>query len=71
MIALALLASVVAQAAPQDRRPQVAVQATATVRILPGARITATETPHSALVRNARIKSADGSEETVKLIEFP
>lgn len=71
MIALALLASVAAQAQPQDTRPQVAVQATATVRILPGARVTATETPDSALVRKAQIKNADGREETVRIVEFP
>ena len=70
MIAIALAAAAVAAPPPQAERPVVR-QATATVRILSGARVGPAESPGEALVRKARIREPDGSETVVRLVEFP
>jgi len=70
MMAVALAAAIAAASPPQAGAPAVR-QATATVRIVSGARIVATDAPETALVRTARIHQPDGSEKMVRLIEFP
>jgi hypothetical protein len=73
MIAL-LVATAPANAnAPADTGPRTAVisQASASVRILAGARITAGEVPDIAVSREAEVKDSDGNSNTVRLIEFP
>jgi len=69
--AMFFLAAVLAGTAgdPAPRAP--IVQATATVRILPGARITASEVPETAIVRETRVRGSDGIERNARLVEFP
>jgi hypothetical protein len=71
MVLLALAAVAASAQSPSAPSRPAIEQATATVRIVSGARISAAETPDTALVRNATIRQADGSDTTVKLIEFP
>jgi len=71
MLLVAILAATVpAQAAP-PRRPEVAEQARASVRIVSGAWVTAREIPREAIVRETRVEAADGSLSTARLVEFP
>jgi hypothetical protein len=70
-----VLAAAVASASPApEQRQSISaplVQATATVRIVPGARVTATEIPGEALVRDTRVTGPDGVERNARLVEFP
>ena len=71
MIGLAVLAAATAAQPLQGRaREPLLRQATASVRILSGARITATETPVEALVKMTELENSDGSRSTARLIEF-
>jgi len=47
------------------------IQATATVRIVPGARITAAQLPSDAIIRDTRVTGPDGVERDARLVEFP
>ena len=71
MIGLALLAATEALQ-PQQQAPKLELvrQATATVRIVSGARITAAQMPPDALVTTTEIRGADGSTSPARLIEF-
>jgi hypothetical protein len=69
LVAAALLA---AQATPPLPSPQRAlVQATASVRILSGERVSADKIPEAAIVRDTKVRGADGSEKPARLVEFP
>jgi hypothetical protein len=46
-------------------------QATATVRILQGERITADKLPETAMVVETRVRGSDGVERAARLVEFP
>lgn len=70
MLLLALLAAAATAEAEPPRRPEVAEQARASVRIVSGASVTAQEIPREALVRETRIEAADGSMSTARLVEF-
>jgi len=70
MVLLALLAAAAAQPPATPDRPLVR-QATATVRILAGARVEARNIPRDAVVRKVRVESADGSGTSAQLVEFP
>jgi hypothetical protein len=69
------LAVAMATAGPQpDSRASAsspAIQATATVRIVSGARISATELPDEALVRDTWVTGPDGVQHKARLVEFP
>lgn len=69
MVIFALLAAATAQ--PQAPAIRAAVQASATVRILSGARVEAGRIPEEALVRKVEIERADGSRQAAQLVEFP
>lgn len=69
LVAAALLA---AQATPSPPSPHRAlVQATASVRILSGERVSADNIPEAAIVRDTRVRGADGSQKPARLVEFP
>ena len=70
MVMLAFLAAIAAQPA-QPSRLEAAVQAQASVRIVRGERITASEIPADAIVRDTRVSGADGVASTYRLVEFP
>lgn len=77
MVIIVALASVaVALAAPLERvEPQTVAperQARAVVTILSGAplRFSEIEREHPEMLRESRVRAADGSVETVKLVEF-
>jgi hypothetical protein len=69
LAAAAALSSPIPEARPGGSTP--AVQATATVRIVPGARVTATEIPEEAVVRDAKVTGPDGVQRPARLVEFP
>lgn len=71
MLLLAILAATAAPEAAPPRRPEVAEQARASVRIVSGAWVTAQDIPREALVRETRVEAADGSVSTARLVEFP
>lgn len=70
MMVIALLA---AAASPQlqTHRAGAVHQATATVRMLPAARIESGSISDTALVRKITVRRDDGSEAIERLIEFP
>jgi hypothetical protein len=68
MMIFAFLAAAGAQ--PQMPARNAIVQATATVRILAGARVEAGRLPEEALVRKVQIERSDGTRETAQLVEF-
>lgn len=76
MVLIALLAAAAASA-PANAEPTVSAQrpivrqATATVRIVSGARVEASSIPGEALIRNVRTEAADGSRQDSRLVEFP
>jgi hypothetical protein len=47
------------------------VQAIASVRIVPGARISAAGIPVEAIVSERKIRGADGVERPARIVEFP
>jgi hypothetical protein len=59
--------------APEQRPPSGTplVQATATVRIVQGERVTASEVPKIAMVNDTRVRGSDGVERDGRLVEFP
>jgi hypothetical protein len=63
-------ASPTATAAP-PHRIEIAAQATATVRIVSGDRISAGSVPQAATVSDRKMRGADGIEKLVRLVEFP
>ena len=75
MIAAIVLAAAAAAGAssaepsPASRVP--IAQATATVRIVQGERITADKLPETAMVVETRLRGSDGIERAVRLVEFP
>jgi hypothetical protein len=71
MVLVALAAISLAAPAPKVSQRPVLQQATATVRIVLGERISAADLPRDALVRDAWIKAADGQTQQVRLVEFP
>lgn len=71
MLLLAFLAATAPAEAPAAPRAEVAQQARASVRILSGAWVTAQDIPSEALVRETKVESADGTESTARLVEFP
>ena len=70
MLILHLLAAVAAQPA-QPPRLEVAAQARAVVRVVRGERISAGKLPADAIVRETRVRGADGVEGAYRLVEFP
>jgi hypothetical protein len=72
MMLLAILASATA-AAPAQWTParEPVVQATASVRIVPGARISSARIPAEAMVSERKIRGADGVERNARIVEFP
>jgi hypothetical protein len=70
MLLLALAAAAAASSAPSAPSAPLVRQATATVRIVSGATITPTKLPQDAQVNDARVRGADGSEKTVRIVEF-
>ena len=72
MMFLAILASA-AVAAPAHWTPArgPAVQAVASVRIVPGARVSAAGIPAEAIVSERKIRGADGVERPARIVEFP
>lgn len=72
LFALAVLATAPADGPPPPRIPGRAIQqATATVRIIAGERISAGRLPETAIVTETKVKDADGSETPARLVEFP
>ncbi len=69
LLLAAALAGPTAPTAPDARRGAV-VEAIATVQIVRGVRIDARTVPETAVVRETRVSAADGSQQTVRLIEF-
>ena len=68
MIILALIAATAAQ--PQEARVGAVVQATATVRIISGRRLTlGTKVPEAEL-RQSSVRDIDGQPKPAQLIEF-
>ena len=70
MLGILLLAASTAAQPLASPSGAVVWQATASVRILPGARISAGDTPEIAMVREARISTSDGGSRRVRLVEF-
>jgi hypothetical protein len=70
MLIFPLLAAVAAQPA-QPPKLEVAAQARAVVRIVRGERISASELPADAIVRETRVRGADGADRAYRLVEFP
>lgn len=71
MFAIALLAATLsAEPQPATAREPLVRQASASVRILAGARITQGEAPADAIVRTSEIREPDGREMRTRLIEF-
>ncbi len=68
-------ASAGADSAPRpaagDRGGAVVRQATASVRIVSGERISASDIPQSALVKDTQVRGSDGIERPARLVEFP
>jgi len=72
LFALALAATEPVDGTAPPQLPARAIQqATATVRIVAGQRISAGRPPQDAIVTDTMVKGADGSEQPVRLIEFP
>ena len=71
MIGLAFLAAAVAAQPAAPPRELLVQQARATVRILPGARVTADEIPAYAQVKESETRAPDGSPVKSRLVEFP
>ena len=72
LLLLAVAASGSAQAPVEPIAPRTPlVQATATVRIVSGERITAGELPRTAIVRDTKVRGADGIERDARIVEFP
>ena len=74
MVLLALLAAIAqpTSALPPPQVPRGAiVQATATVRIIAGERISADNMPDTAIVTDTRVRGEDGVERPARLVEFP
>ena len=74
MFLIAIATAVAGASPPPEQRPgrrTPLTQATATVRIVAGARISATELPDEALVRDTRVTGPDGVERKARLVEFP
>jgi hypothetical protein len=74
MMLLALAAAVATSPLVPEVRPGAAapiVQATATVRIVSGARVSAAELPSEALVRETQVTGPDGVKRQARLVEFP
>lgn len=70
-ILAATAASAIPAAKPRYGASPPLVQATATVRILSGARITSTDLPKEAVVRDTQITGPDGVKHDARLVEFP
>ena len=71
MLVLAIIAATAAaQPAAGPPRPRIR-QATATVRILSGVRIKPDRPPREAIVTDVELRSADGSRQQSRHIEFP
>jgi len=74
MFVIVLATALAGASPPPVQRPGTGtplIQATATVRIVAGARISATELPDEALVRDTRVTGLDGVERKARLVEFP
>ncbi|QNM82116.1 hypothetical protein H8M03_08755 [Sphingomonas sabuli] len=71
MIGLLALAAATAVQTPVAPRQPLAQQATATVRIISGARVTATEIPTDTQVKVMETRRPDGSRVASRIVEFP
>ncbi len=72
LFALAVIATAPVDGSSPPQTPGRAIQqATATVRIIAGERISADRLPETAIVTDTKVKSADGSEKPARLVEFP
>ena len=71
MLMLALFAATAAAQAPAPPATSAVRQATASVRIVAGARISAAETPAAAIVTQSEVRDENGRRRTVRLVEFP
>ena len=73
MPVLVLLAAAIlpAHALPPPQPARGAItQATASVRIISGQRVSADNIPETAIVRDTSVRGADGSEKSARLVEF-
>ena len=70
-----ILAAAAASASPVAEPRQGAgpplVQAAATVRIVSGARITSTDLPKEAVIRDTHVTGPDGVKRDARIVEFP
>lgn len=71
MFLIALLAATATAQADAPSGSAAVRQATASVRIVSGARITTQERPEAAIVREVEVEDSDGTRKSVHLIEFP
>jgi hypothetical protein len=74
MLLLVLLAAADASSgatAGPPPRIEIAAQATATVRIVSGERVSPGSVPQVATVSDRKMRGADGIEKLVRLVEFP
>ena len=71
MLLLALASAIATAQAPASPATAAVRQATASVRIVSGARIGAAEAPAIAIVTKAEVRGPDGNRRAVRLIEFP
>lgn len=72
LFALAVMATAPVDGPPAPHTPARAIhEATATVRIIAGERISAGRLPETAIVTDTILKDADGSEKPARLVEFP
>ena len=70
ILAAAATSAASAHPAPPPRRPALE-QATATVRIVAGARIGDGKLPEEAIVTPTVVRDSDGTQRRVRLVEFP
>ncbi|CAN5122499.1 MAG: hypothetical protein M3448_04395 [Pseudomonadota bacterium] len=70
MMILAFLAAA-ATVQPDPQASAAVARARATVRIIQGVRISGDVPPAEALVRETKVRGADGTETRLRLIEFP
>ena len=73
MVLLALaLATANPAGGPPPPSPSLAIQqATASVRIVPGERVSADRLPETAIITDTVVRAADGSAAPARLVEFP
>lgn len=71
LIALALATANPAGQLPPPNSSRAIQQATASVRIVPGERVSADRLPETAIITDTVVRGADGSAAPARLVEFP